>query len=141
MRPDQDLIVNVEGTFDPGTGQISWVFRSLDPDTMGIPADPLAGFLPPITEVGQEIGWVSFSVDAKTGLESGTRITNQAFVKFDVGEFNPAPKEGPFVNTIDITGPAAAQNKSLLEKLTTLTGQTVGYPATLHADPLQVSVI
>jgi hypothetical protein len=33
-------------------------------------------------------------------LPRGTQITNQAFVKFDVGPFNPAPKEGPWINTI-----------------------------------------
>jgi len=100
MRPDEDLIVNVEGTFDPETGKIYWTFRSLDPETMDTPEDPMAGFLPPITESGNEIGWVSFSVDPEADLPDGTEISNQAFVKFDVGDFHPAPKEGPFVNTI-----------------------------------------
>ena len=100
MRPDEDLIVNVEGTFDPKTGEIYWTFRSLDPDTMDTSEDPMAGFLPPITESGNEIGWVCFSVDPEAGLPDGTEISNQAFVKFDVGDFHPAPKEGPFVNTI-----------------------------------------
>jgi len=105
-RPDMDLIVNVEGTFDSQTGEIELVFRSLDPATMQTPEDPMAGFLPPINERGNEIGWVCFSASPKTGLPTGTRIENQAFVNFDgVGPYNPAPKEGPFINTIDSAAP------------------------------------
>lgn len=105
-RPQMNLIVNVEGTFDPDTGEASWTFRSLDPATMATPDDPMAGFLPPITESGYEVGWVGLSVNPKVDLPTGTRIENQAFVNFDgVGPFNPAPKEGPFVNTIDSAVP------------------------------------
>ena len=107
-RPEMDLIVNVEGTFDPATGEIEWTFRSLDPETMEPPADPLAGFLPPITESGREIGWVVFSVDPEPGLPTGTQVSNQAFVKFDVGPWKPAPKEGPWINTIDAGAPSSA---------------------------------
>jgi transcriptional regulator CtsR len=101
-RPEMDLIVNVEGTFDAETGAINWTFRSLDPDTMETPEDPMAGFLPPITESGREVGWVCFSVYPEASLPSGTQIGNQAFVNFDgIGPYNPAPKEGPWINTID----------------------------------------
>jgi hypothetical protein len=101
-RPEVDLIVNVEGTFDLDTGEINWTFRSLDPDTWETPEDPMAGFLPPITESGREVGWVCCSVDPESGLPSGTQIGNQAFVNFDgIGPYNPAPKEGPWINTID----------------------------------------
>jgi len=63
----------------------------------------MAGFLPPITKTGGEIGWVEFSVTPKSGVPPGTRIANQAFVEFDVaGDLydHPAPKEGPWINTI-----------------------------------------
>jgi len=105
MRPDVNLIVNVEGTFNAQTGEVTWVFRSLDPYTLQTPDDPMAGFLPPITESGEEVGWVGFSVEPKAGLPTGTQIKNQAFVKFDVGPFNPAPKEGPWLNTLDVQEP------------------------------------
>jgi len=73
------------------------------------PDDPLAGFLPPITESGNEVGWVCFQVDPRADLPIGTRIENQALVNFDgVGPYNPAPKEGPFVNTIGIHNIAVA---------------------------------
>ncbi|KPL25673.1 MAG: hypothetical protein AMJ75_00150 [Phycisphaerae bacterium SM1_79] len=110
-RPDMDWIVNVEGTFDPETGKATWWFKTLDPDTLQTPEDPMAGFLPPITESGEEIGWVSFTVRPEAGLPTGTQITNQAFVEFDhAGDLynHPAPKEGPWTNTIDVGIPTSS---------------------------------
>ncbi|OGN99477.1 MAG: hypothetical protein A2Y58_05285 [Chloroflexi bacterium RBG_13_51_52] len=110
-RPAQNLIVNIEGGFNPETGKIKWLFRSLDPDTMNTPDDPMAGFLPPITQSGNEVGWVCYSVYPKSDLANGTKLENQAFVEFDhQGDLlnHPAPKEGPFINTIDSTAPVSA---------------------------------
>jgi hypothetical protein len=110
LRPDLYLVVQVEGTFDVDTGEVRWVFRSLDPVSLSWPENPMAGFLPPINDTGYEIGWVGFSVHPDHGLPSGTRITNQAFVEFDwAGDLldHPAPKEGPYVNTIDQDPPTS----------------------------------
>ena len=71
----------------------------------------MAGFLPPFNpETGYEIGWVEFRVGQKEGLPTGTRLGNQAFVEFDfAGDIydHPAPKEGPWVNTIDAGSPSS----------------------------------
>jgi hypothetical protein len=107
-QPTVTMVVNVEGTFDPISGTIRWEFHALDPVTRQPPENPYAGFLPPITDSGWEIGWVNFSVSPKPGLASGTVISNQAFVKFDVDVFKPAPAQGPFVNTLDALPPASA---------------------------------
>jgi len=115
MRPEKDLLVRVEGIFNEENGDINWTFYCLDPITLFTPEDPMAGFLPPITESGYEIGWASFSVDPTTGLSTGTKVENQAFVNFDgIGPFNPAPKEGPFFNTIDATKPTSNLTAALL---------------------------
>jgi Tol biopolymer transport system component len=106
--PVVDLVVNCEGTFNSETGEIEWRFRALDPVTRDYPEEPLAGFLPPITDTGWEIGWVEFSVSAMPGLPSGTAISNQAWVTFDVNPPNPAPKQGPYVNTLDGAPPTSA---------------------------------
>jgi len=116
LRPDMDLIVNVEGTYDPATGNIRWEFHSLDPITREPPEDPMAGFLPPITDTAYEIGWVTFTVNPKQGLPTGTEIRNQAWVKFDVDVFKPAPSNpdseipgyGPYLNTIDAGAPTSS---------------------------------
>ena len=109
MRPDMDLIVNVEGTYDPDNRAVKWVFRSLDPITGLPPEDPMAGFLPPIDSTGYDIGWVDFTADLLPDLATGTEITNQAFVNFDsVGGYNPAPAEAPYLNTIDADPPISS---------------------------------
>ena len=108
MRPDMNLIVNVEGSLDQSTRAVSWTFRSLDPTTMELPEDPMAGFLPPIDSTGYQIGWVNYSLDVNPTLPTGTRVENQAYVNFDgVGPWNPAPKAAPFLNTIDVGAPSS----------------------------------
>jgi hypothetical protein len=107
MRPDDSLIVNVEGSYNQSTREISWTFRSLDPITMQPPEDPMAGFLPPIDSTGYQIGWVNFTAQSKSNLQTGHQITNQSWVKFDVGPWKPAPDSGPYLNTIDAGRPSS----------------------------------
>jgi hypothetical protein len=109
LRPDMSLRVHLRATFNPNSGIVNWVFNSLDPYTDQPPDDPQAGFLPPITNTGYEIGWVTFKVKPKANLPTGTQIKNQAWVKFDVDVYKPAPPNpdserpgcGPWINTID----------------------------------------
>ncbi|MBE9147549.1 hypothetical protein IQ257_03270, partial [Coleofasciculus sp. LEGE 07092] len=112
MRPLFNLAVDVNATFDPETGEIEWIFQAVDPITGELPEDPFAGFLPPFNEdTKYELGWVEFTVDPKDDLPTGTQIANQAFVQFDlVNNFNPAPKEGPWINTIDADAPSSTVN-------------------------------
>jgi hypothetical protein len=116
LRPIKNLLVNVEGTYNSTTGQVRWEFHSLDPLTGQPPEDPMAGFLPPITDTGYEIGWVTFNVNSKKNLPTGSQIRNQAWVKFDVDIFKPAPPNpdseipgyGPYLNTIDAGVPSSS---------------------------------
>ncbi|MFC1597329.1 RHS repeat-associated core domain-containing protein [Planctomycetota bacterium] len=112
LRPDMNLAVDVTAGFDPETGVASWWFHAVDPLTGDYPEDPMAGFLPPFSpETEYELGWVEFTVQLKEGLPTGTRIENQAYVEFDfLGDLynHPAPKEGPWGNTID-AGPPSSQ--------------------------------
>lgn len=102
LRPDMDLAVDVKAIYDPATGKIRWWFHCVDPITGDIPADPMAGFLPPFNpETNYELGWVEFQVKPKQNLPIGTEIANQALVQFDfLGPWGPAPKDGPWINTI-----------------------------------------
>jgi len=114
LRPDNSLKVRVQASID-ASGKVTWVFNSLDPYTGQPPEDPQAGFLPPITDSGYEIGWVTYRVKPKTNLATGARISNQSFVKFDVGPWKPAPPNpdseipgyGPWVNTIESGRPSS----------------------------------
>jgi len=121
-RPEMNIAVEVTATFDPESGNISWWFHCIDPLTGDWPEDPMAGFLPPFNpDTGFEIGWVEFRVKQKADLPSGSQILNQAFVEFDfAGDINdhPAPKEGPWVNTIDAVPPTSTMTAELLEGCT-----------------------
>lgn len=109
MRPEGNYLVQVTGTLNPFTREIYWIHRTLDPATLALPADPFAGYLPPIDVEGFNIGWVKFSVQAKEGLPSGTIFQNQAHVNFDgIGPWGPAPPYGPYTNTYDFDAPESA---------------------------------
>ncbi|HYW47675.1 MAG TPA: M12 family metallopeptidase [Bryobacteraceae bacterium] len=101
LRPSQNLIVNIVAALNQTTGMLTWTYTSLDPSTMQPTTDPLAGFLPPGTE-----GSVSFSVTPKAAA-TGTQITNQATVVFDV---NPSINTPVWLNTIDSTKPTSHVN-------------------------------
>jgi len=85
LRPVTSLIVRVEGLVNEVTGLVTWSFTSLDPNTGLLPDDPLAGFLPPNTDLvapgGQ--GDVIFTVQPRLGLATGATIRNQAAIVFN----------------------------------------------------------
>jgi hypothetical protein len=82
-----DLYVAVEGTLDPATRQVKWLFTSLDPDTRQLTDDALAGFLPPNDETHRGEGFVTFNVRPKADLALGSSVPNTASIVFDT---NPA---------------------------------------------------
>jgi hypothetical protein len=118
MRPDDSLIVNITGSIDYDTRILKCTFRSLDPVTYLPPEDPMRGFLPAVDSLGINIGWINYKIYPLLNLNSGSTIANQAYINFDsVGEYNPAPINGPFINTIDSDTPLSHVN-SLPESTT-----------------------
>ncbi|HEV8062957.1 MAG TPA: DUF4214 domain-containing protein [Gemmataceae bacterium] len=75
--------VDISASLNPVTGLLTVIFQSLDPNTDLPPANVLAGFLPPEHGTGRGMGYVSYLVDQKSGLPTGTQITNVALVTFD----------------------------------------------------------
>jgi len=78
--------VDVEVELDYMSGQVQWTFRTLDPQTEGLPFDPLAGFLPPNDETGRGDGHVTFTIRPRVDSPDGTVLTNQASIVFDTNE-------------------------------------------------------
>jgi hypothetical protein len=104
LRPEMDALVEVQCTYNQGTGVVEWLFRCKNPDT-----GELADFLPPNTEEvdPQGRGYVSYSVKPKANLPTGTVIKNKATIDFEV-DIPPAPMDTPEVfNTLDNTKPAS----------------------------------
>ena len=64
------------------TGLITAQFFSVDPLTE-LPPDVLAGFLPPEDGTGRGMGHISYTIQPKANLATGTQIRNVADVSFD----------------------------------------------------------
>src|ERR1035438_2631268 len=102
---NSSLSVRMQGSLNSDTGLLKWTFTSIDPTTGLPPSDPTVGFLPPDTDGIKGQGAVHFTVMPKSTDTTGTQITNQASVVFDVN----APILTPtWLNTIDVTRPTSA---------------------------------
>jgi YD repeat-containing protein len=99
--------VTVNASLDPSSGVLTWTIQSVDPATGTLPADPLAGFLPPDDSSHRGEGSLTFTVMPKSGLADGTTITNTASIIFDL---NFAIATNTVTNTIDSTYPTSAVN-------------------------------
>jgi Ca2+-binding RTX toxin-like protein len=83
----------------------TWTFTSIDPATLDVPADPLAGFLPPDDSQGNGQGFVSYTIRPKAGSRTGTAINAQASVVFDS---NAPLSTAPILNTLDVGVPSSS---------------------------------
>jgi RHS repeat-associated protein len=114
--------VNVNASLNAGTGVLTWTMQSVNSVTGGLPADPMAGFLPPNNSSNRGTGYVTFSVKPVSGLANGTTITNQASIVFDV---NAAIGTNTVTNTIDSVYPTSSVDA--LPVTTTSTTFTVSW--------------
>lgn len=98
LRPVQDLIARLTSSLDVSTGVLTWHFESINPATGQPPTDPFLGFLLPGAE-----GSVTFSIKAKPGALTGTKISQKGTVFFD-----GKPLDTPvWFNTVDNTAPVS----------------------------------
>ena len=101
------VLVDITANIDLKTGLITWTFTSLDPTTLDLPMNPTLGFLPPNTNATDGQGFVTYTVNPKQSLSSGTRINAQATVVFDT---NSPIQTARLFNTIDSSPPTSAVN-------------------------------
>ncbi len=101
------VYVDVTAQFNLQTGIIVWTFTSLDPATLDLPIDPRVGFLPPNQHPPAGQGFVTYTVQPKANLRTGTRINARATVIFDTNApINTAAR----FNTIDSGPPTSSVN-------------------------------
>jgi hypothetical protein len=106
LRPNGiNLLVEVVLSVDLNTRVLSASFRSLDPLTHQLPEAVDAGFLPVNDKaLHNGEGFFLYTVRPKAGLPSGTVITNQASIVFDVN----APILTPLTtHTLDVAPPTS----------------------------------
>ena len=110
--------VLVEAGIHGATGEVYATFQSLDAVTQ-LPPDVLTGFLPQEDGTGRGQGHISYTVQAKTNVTTGTEIRNVALITFDqngaiatdqVDEHDPSKGHDPnkqALVTIDRGAPAS----------------------------------
>lgn len=106
LRPDGiNLQVPVTISLDITTRVVTATFDSLDPLTGLAPDDVDAGFLPVNNANHDGEGFFTYNVQPKTGLATGTVITNQASIVFDQNGVIPTPTTS---HTLDTDAPTSA---------------------------------
>ena len=85
--------------------EIRWTLRAIDPATGEPPESAQVGLLPPNDATHRGEGYVTYTVQPKAGLPTGTIITNTATIVFD----NNEPIDtAPVWNTIDAEAPTSS---------------------------------
>ena len=77
-----DFNVEIYAGIDFASGEMYADFYSIDPNT-ALPPSVLVGFLPPEDGTGRGQGHVSYTIQLKPGLPTGTQIRNVALITFD----------------------------------------------------------
>jgi RHS repeat-associated protein len=116
------LLVDVTAGINLSTGLVTWTFTSIDPTTLDLTSNPLAGFLPPDVTPPEGEGFVSYTIKPKANLGSDGVVSAQATVVFDT---NPPINTPTLVNTLDVTPPTSSVNP--LPPTTTGTSFTVSW--------------
>ena len=104
LRPAQPYLVRVIARLDTLSGEMTWTFQTLDPETMDVPADPFAGFLPPNVNPPEGDGGLTFTTFLREGLTTGDTARLGAEIFFDE---NDPISTGDWVNTVDETAPVS----------------------------------
>ena len=102
--------VEIQVFIDPRTNEAVWLLQSIDPLTGLPPSNPLIGFLPPNNGTDGQ-GYVTFSVDLKSSVQSLTKITENASIVFDE---NPHIDTSTIFHTVDKTAGTVSINVSTL---------------------------
>jgi hypothetical protein len=108
LRPDVNVLVQVQAAIDTVGSALTWQFTSLDPTTgQPLPSGSTLGFLPADNPAPNGEGNLNFSAKMLPGQATGTSLTNGAAVIFD----SNAPIQTPiWANTVDADAPSSQVN-------------------------------
>ena len=104
LTATKGYIVDVSAGVNIATGVVTWTFDTIDPTTGQTPTNPTTGFLPVDDANNDGDAFVSYTVQAKSGVQTGDVITAQATVVFDnQGPINTAA----IADTLDADAPSS----------------------------------
>ncbi len=103
LRPEINVIAQIEQEYDAETGIIKWTISSLDPMTMEPSTDPDQGALP-VNYYGDGVGTLNYSVRLKDYFDDGTEISNRACIVFDLEAAIVTPT---WTNIVDAVNPSS----------------------------------
>ena len=96
--------VQVTAGVNVATGLVTWTFQTIDPATGQAPTNPQLGLLPVDDATQDGEGFVSYTVQAKSTVQTGDTVSAQATVVFDTN----APINTPSItNTVDAVAPTS----------------------------------
>ncbi len=106
-RDSIGYFVDFEASLNATTGKVTYKLTTIDPLTGKLPTTDInAGFLPPNdkdTHSGE--GFLSYKIQAKPNLATGTQLTTEASIVFDTNDPINTPVH---LNTVDNTRPSSA---------------------------------
>ncbi|MBI5567613.1 MAG: hypothetical protein HY870_22130 [Chloroflexi bacterium] len=101
------VAVRLTAQVAPYSGQLTWLFKSIDPATGEEPLDSLLGFLPPNDATGRGEGYVIFSAQPRVDALTGAAFEQWARIFFD----DNAPIDtNVYVNMLDKDAPSCVVN-------------------------------
>ncbi|MDD3155716.1 MAG: hypothetical protein PHS41_12700 [Victivallaceae bacterium] len=101
----QTVWTKIAINLDAETRKIFAEFTAIDPETGWMLQDVTRGFLYPNDDTGRGEGFFTYALGLKSGLATGTEISNTAQIYFD---FNDPIDTPTVVNTVDATKPREA---------------------------------
>lgn len=96
------FVCDIQASLDLNTGIASWIFTTLDQNTLLPVTAALDGFLPPNINSPEGEASVNFSIKVYNNIPLNTHIDNKAFIYFDN---NPFIATDNWHNTIDNANP------------------------------------
>jgi hypothetical protein len=104
LRDHGGFFVDVAAGIDVAARQAFWSLITIDPATGDVPADPLSGFLPINNAMAAGQGFVSYEINSKESVLTGTVIDSEARIIFDIEEPIGTPA---ILHTLDVDGPSS----------------------------------
>lgn len=110
LQDEIGFFIDITGTLDLNTGEVTWVLETIDPATgeRTTDASPDAGFLPPNEVSPEGEGFLNYTIAPKPKLKTGSKLTAKARIWFDTNDPIDTPVHR---NTVDVSRPKSAVKK------------------------------